>query len=273
MKIKKILISSCLVSLIACKGTNPESSSTLLSPSLLSSFPEPASVSNNLRVSLTDAPSRELKNVFDNVDHAELFVNYSGNTGRVIVGQNLGLVDLMSLRNGVLLPLEDLQLSGGVEIRSIRLVLKNDNNYSIKSDDSRCEMQTPSGQQSGIKIHLAEPFTIENEFVYSMVLDFDAEKSVVIKGNGDCLLKPVLKLLNVTRTAVAPPPSADTGSNTGTAPGGDSTADTGSDSGDTNIIDPPIYIDPITDGTDTNVGSDFEIPLDPIDEPPVISAP
>ena len=157
--------------------------------------------------------------------------------------------------------MQDLNLAAGLEITSIRLVLKAEDNHAIKADDSRCEMQTPSGQQSGIKIHLAQSFTLENSAVYSMVMDFDAEKSVVVKGNGDCLLKPVLKLLQVTKTAVDPGPSPIVGDGS----------------------DPVIVIDPVTDGTDSNsdpaVGSDpttgggggFEIPVDPINEPAVIS--
>lgn len=103
-----------------------------------------------------------------------------------------------------------MQLPVGFEVKSIRLVLKSDNNHGIKADNSCCEMQTPSGQQSGIKIHLAAPFVIENNYVYSMVMDFDAEKTVVVKGNGDCLLKPVLRLLQVTRTATTAHPIAPT---------------------------------------------------------------
>ena len=260
MKLGTILALTLLSTLVACKsGTSLSGlSASGDSPSMpVGSFPVTA---NNLRISLTDAPSRELKSVFVNIDHAELFVQKGGARGRIIVSQGLGMVDLMTLRNGVLLPMQDLNLSTGLQITGIRLVLRVENNHAIKGDDSRCEMQTPSAQQSGIKIHLSQPFTLESGSVYSMVMDFDAEKSVVIKGNGGCLLKPVLKLLTVTKIPFD------------SNPGGGGVDD-----------DPEITPDPVTDGTDTNTGggSDpssgdttggggFEIPVDPVDEPPII---
>ncbi len=208
---------------------------------------------SNLRISLTDAPSRDLKSVFVNVDHAELFVKKGSNQGRLIVSQNMGLVDLMTLRNGVLLPMQDLNLPTGMEITAIRLVLKGTDNHAIKSDDSRCEMATPSGQQSGIKIHLSQPFMLETGFIYSMVMDFDAAKSVVVQGNGTCLLKPVLKLLQVTRAQqvpVNPPPTPPV---------------------DPNIIDPgPVNPTPVTDGNDVNIPAP---PANPPVEPTPAPAP
>ncbi len=274
MKLGTILALTLLSTLVACKsgtsllgGETSGLPASADSPSLpVSSFPVTA---NNLRISLTDAPSRDLKSVFVNIDHAELFVQKGGARGRIIVSQGLGMVDLMTLRNGVLLPMQDMSLSTGLQITGIRLILKGENNHAIKSDDSRCEMQTPSAQQSGIKIHLAQPFTLESGSVYSMVMDFDAEKSVVVKGNGGCLLKPVLKLLTVTKIPFD------------SNPGGGGVDD-----------DPEITPDPVTDGNDTNTGggdtggSDpasgdttesggdsgggFEIPVDPVDEPPII---
>lgn len=248
---KKIRIGLVLVaflSILACDITpvNPSSKSTMLSSlGYLSSYP----ASGNLRISLTDAPSKELKNVFVNVDHAELFVQNGSGEARLIVAQNLGLIDLLTLRNGVLLPMQDLSLPVGVSINAIRLVLKGNDNHSIKKDNSRCEMQTPSGQQSGIKIHLSEPFTIEQGRVYSMVMDFDAEKSVIIKGNGDCLLKPVLKLLRVTQIVTEPPPSNEDNDDSN----GTETEGTVTDQEDTNTDD-----------------SGFEEPTDEATEPPAI---
>lgn len=188
----------------------------------LSSYPQEKT--DNLRVSMTDAPSKDLKHVFVNVAHAELLVSNGGKNSRIIVAQGLGLVDLLTLRNGVLLPMQDFELPEGVVITGIRLLLEGDNNHAIKKNDERCEMQTPSGQQSGIKILLSEPFTIEEGKDYSMVMDFDAEKSVVIKGTGECLLKPVLKMLAVT------------------------SKDHNDDSGDETTEQP------ITDGSDSNIG-------------------
>lgn len=290
MKLRKIILATGLSSVMAC--SNSGSSGLASTPSglvpasgaPLRSFPE--AVSNNLRISLTDAPSKNLKSVFVNVDHAELFVRRGGGQGRLIVAQNLGMIDLMTLRNGVSLPMQDIALPIGTEINGIRLVLKTDNNHGVKTNESRCEMKTPSAQQSGIKIHLAQPFTIEENQTYSMIMDFDAEKSVVVRGNGGCLLKPVLKLLSVVKTAIPIPD--DNGDGTGENPGGaenpggiDNPGDTGGDigAGDDGV--------PVTDGTDGNTGGGdggatdpntvpddgggFEIPIDSADDSPIIT--
>lgn len=245
-KLRMALALTTLASLLACDSNQGGSGSTLsgnLNSGFLSSFP---SNKSNLRISLTDAPSRDLKSVFVNVDHAELFVKKGSGEGRLIVAQDLGLVDLMTLRSGVLLPLQDLSLPSGLEITAIRLILKGDNNYSIKADDSRCDMQTPSGQQSGIKIHLSQSFLLEEGQAYSMVMDFDAEKSVVVKGTGECLLKPVLKLLNVTKVSDSDPEEEGT--------------------------DPDAPELPVTEGTDSNAGGDFEgPPVDGSEQPPVLT--
>jgi hypothetical protein len=195
---KLLILVSSLVLIISCSnnsGTNVIGTNT--ADTQLESYSS-KSKSANFRVSLTDAPSKNLKSVFVNVLSAEVWVSKGDKSARVVIAKNLGLVDLMTLRNGKLLTMEDFHIPEGVVVSKMRLIL-GDGNYSIKSDDSRCEMQTPSGQQSGIKIHLSNPVTIESETSYSLVVDFDAEKSVVVKGNGDCLLKPVLKIADFTK--------------------------------------------------------------------------
>jgi hypothetical protein len=185
--------------------------------------------------------------------------------------------------------MHDLTVPTGTVISSIRLVLKPNDNHGVKTDNSRCEMQTPSAQQSGIKIHLSQPFSIDANYSYSMVMDFDAEKSVVVKGNGGCLLKPVLKMMAVTKVAVPP---ADSGGGTGGGSDDSGGGSTGGDNGDGSgtVTDPSNGggdIVPVTDGGDTNTGGGsgdvtdpntvpddgggFEIPTDPADEPPIIT--
>jgi hypothetical protein len=166
-----------------------------------------APVPANFRFSLTDAPSKDLSAVFVNVESAELWLSKGGKDARLVVAKNLGMVDLMTLRNGVLLPMEDFFVPEGVQVKSIRLMLAG-GNYAVKKNGDICPMQTPSAQKSGIKIHLTNAVTIEKDNTYSLVVDFDAEKSVVIKGNGECLLKPVLKVASFRKQIVdGNPPS------------------------------------------------------------------
>jgi hypothetical protein len=156
----------------------------------------------NFRLNLTDAPNHDIKSVFVNIKHAELRLSGGGKEGRLIVAENLGVVDLLKLQNGVLLPMADLNLPNDVTVTQIRLVLESEGNYIIKGDESRCDLHTPSAQQTGIKFLIHQGVTIEKGHSYSMVADFDVNKSIVLQGNGGCLLKPVLKLKCASRAEI-----------------------------------------------------------------------
>ena len=160
-----------------------------------------------LRINLVDAPIDEVKNVFVNIDHIELLVEKGGKQDRHLFGRSIGSIDLLTLRDGVFLPVTELSLPANVNIKQIRLVLKDDQNYLYRSDDSRCDLQTPSQQKSGTKILVKKTLTLEPGFDYKMVIDFDALKSVVLKGNGGCLLKPVLKLKSLMKKPLPEEPA------------------------------------------------------------------
>lgn len=158
---------------------------------------------------LTDAPNKELKSVIVNIDHMEVVVAGRGKAGRLILSQDLGPVDLLTLQNGVTLPLENVIAPDGLQIQQIRLVLKEEGHYAVKSDDSICELKTPSAQKTGVKIILTNKFEFEAGHQYDIVVDFDALKSVVIQGNGGCLLKPVLKLKSACKKPIVVPEDPD----------------------------------------------------------------
>ena len=52
-------------------------------------------------------------------------------------------------------------------------------------------LETPSAQQSGLKLNIDANLT--GGVVYKLWIDFDAARSIVVKGNGDYLLKPVIR--------------------------------------------------------------------------------
>lgn len=69
-------------------------------------------------------------------------------------------------------------------------------NYIVDNDDGIHELKIPSGIQSGIK--LVHPFEIIEGRFKELVLDFDADKSVVTAGkSGKYILKPTIKVLDV----------------------------------------------------------------------------
>jgi len=61
-------------------------------------------------------------------------------------------------------------------------------------------LDTPSGVQSGIK--LIHPFTVEPNEFEDLVLDFDACRSIVVRGNGTYGLKPVMRAMPGTLTGI-----------------------------------------------------------------------
>ena len=77
-------------------------------------------------------------------------------------------------------------------IQQVRLVLGTDN--SIMVDSVLHDLKTPSAQQSGLKINVHE--NIANIDTFNLLIDFDAEQSVVEQGNGQYSLKPVIRVVN-----------------------------------------------------------------------------
>ncbi|MGB3605946.1 MAG: DUF4382 domain-containing protein [Psychroserpens sp.] len=103
---------------------------------------------------------------------------------------NTGIYDLLELTGGVnVLLTDDYEIPSGM-LNQIRLVL-GDNN-SVVIDGETFPLNTPSAQQSGLKINVNE--TLEPNFEYVFWLDFDVEESIVIAGNsGNINLKPVIR--------------------------------------------------------------------------------
>ncbi|ASD62913.1 DUF4382 domain-containing protein [Bdellovibrio bacteriovorus] len=197
-----------MVVIAACSQKVSESPSDSSSSALGQSNAEKAVVSFNL----TDAPNKDLKSVVVDIDHMEVVVAGAGKAGRLILAQGLGPVDLLTLQNGVTLPLQDVEAPAGIRIQQIRLVLKPSGHYAVKGDDSICELKTPSAQKTGVKIILTNKVQFEAGHHYNIVVDFDALKSVVVQGNGGCLLKPVLKLKSAFKTPIVQPePPVDNG--------------------------------------------------------------
>ena len=74
-------------------------------------------------------------------------------------------------------------------------------NYVVPTNGSMTPIATPSAQQSGLK--LIHGFTIEAGKTTGLVIDFDACKSIVRRGNGSFGLKPVIRVMPMTLTAIA----------------------------------------------------------------------
>lgn len=145
-----------------------------------------------LVVRMIDAPG-DYQEV--NVDIQSIEVNVSENgdeTGwTTLTNVNTGIYNLLELTNGISTVLADTELPAGF-ISQIRLVLGEGN--TLKMGDQVQDLNTPSGQQSGLKLQLNA--LLIAGITYEVLLDFDAARSVVKAGNsGNFNLKPVIRAI------------------------------------------------------------------------------
>ncbi|RDK06237.1 DUF4382 domain-containing protein [Cupriavidus lacunae] len=160
-----------------------------------------------LQVSMTDAPACGFSSVFVTVNQVRVHtsasadVNASGWVNIDVVPARK--IDLLSLTNGVLSVLGQTALPAG-DYQQVRLVLAANTggganalaNSVVPTGGTEQTLDTPSAVQSGIKIN--RPFTVARGTLTDLVLDFDACKSVVRRGNGTFGLKPVVTAVPVT---------------------------------------------------------------------------
>jgi hypothetical protein len=76
-------------------------------------------------------------------------------------------------------------------IQQIRLILGPNN--SVIVDSVSYPLSTPSADQSGLKLQVHQ--VLQPGVQYSVLLDFDANKSIVLEGNGTYKLKPVIRTI------------------------------------------------------------------------------
>ncbi|WP_298756119.1 DUF4382 domain-containing protein [uncultured Psychroserpens sp.] len=112
---------------------------------------------------------------------------------------NTGIYDLLQLTGGVnVLLADDYEIPSGT-LNQIRLILGDDNTIVI--DGETFALETPSAEQSGLKIQVNE--TLEPNFEYTFWLDFDVCQSIVVAGNsGNIILKPVIRATAEASTGI-----------------------------------------------------------------------
>ncbi|AOJ11708.1 DUF4382 domain-containing protein [Burkholderia mayonis] len=151
-----------------------------------------------LHVAMTDAPSCGFDHVYVTV--AKVRVNMNAQAGDNDAGwSDVALatpqkIDLLSLTNGVLADLGQTALPAG-QYQQVRLVLAQNQgntlaNSVVPTGGTEQPLATPSATQSGYKI--IRPFTVQPNTLVDLVLDFNACKSIVQRGNGTYALKPVV---------------------------------------------------------------------------------
>jgi hypothetical protein len=163
--------------------------------------PATAAGTGTLGVSLTDAPSCGFDKVYVTVVKVRAHQSSSAadtDAGWTDIALNPAQkIDLLSLNNGVLFNLGETPLAAG-HYTQLRLVLDPNTavglaNSVVPTGGVETALITPSAVQSGIK--LVNEFDVASGQRVDLLLDFDACKSVVKRGNGSYALKPVIKVI------------------------------------------------------------------------------
>ena len=166
--------------------------SLLFSAILLSIFLLSCEEEKNARIEvwLTDAPG-DFQEVNIDLQAVEVHANENDNgRGWQPVTVTPAIYDLLKLTNGQETLLGELDLPGG-RLSQIRLILGENN--TVKIGDEMFPLNTPSAQQTGLKVQINE--ILAEGVKYKIVLDFDAAKSIVETGGGEYLLTPVIRAL------------------------------------------------------------------------------
>lgn len=161
-----------------------------------------SSSTGTLQVYLTDAPA-SYDAVWIDIEEVRVHVSdddgiEEDDDGWVVVNDNPMRVNLLDLTNGEFEVLGETELESG-HYSQIRLILGDDNEVVV--DGVPQALKTPSAQQSGLKININAE--IDDDEVYTLLLDFDASRSIVEAGNsGKFLLKPVIRTAELASTGV-----------------------------------------------------------------------
>lgn len=145
-----------------------------------------ANASYPYAVRLTDAPGP-----YDEVNVDIQGVEVIGDGGKIVLlNVKKGIYNLLEFSNGVdtLLATDSLEISS---VNQVRLILGPNN--TVVLDGVSYPLSTPSAEQSGLKIKVNNK--LQDGILYTVLLDFDANKSIVKQGNGTYSLKPVIRTI------------------------------------------------------------------------------
>jgi hypothetical protein len=142
--------------------------------------------STQLTIRMTDTPynAQEV-----NVDLKEVRVNMADDSsGWRTLTTNAHVYNLLNFQNGVDTAIATGSVPTG-NVRELRLILGPNN--SIKINNVTYPLTIPSGEESGLKIKVGKNLSKSAD---SLLIDFDANRSIYQTGTGEYKLKPVIKL-------------------------------------------------------------------------------
>lgn len=142
-------------------------------------------------VRLTDAPGN-FQQV--NVDITGVVFKMN-NDSSVSLNVTAGIYNLLDFVNGIDVLIASAEVESGT-LSQVRLILGPNNTVMV--DDMVYPLSTPSAMQSGLKLNVNSELTSGVD--YNLLLDFDANQSIVVKGNGEYQLKPVIRTISEATT-------------------------------------------------------------------------
>ncbi len=183
---KKLLLIPFLALLVIWAGSMTGCSDTT----------EPATSGNgSIRISMIDAPG-DYDAVNVEVIRVEVHRGEESDgdkddgSGWHTIEVDTTYVDLLTLTDGNSAVLADSTLPSGYYTQ-VRLILGDGNNVVV--DSVTHDLEVPSSANTGLKLN--HPFTIDAGATYEVTLDFDADKSVHMTGNGQYKMKPVIRII------------------------------------------------------------------------------
>jgi hypothetical protein len=142
---------------------------------------------STLSVRMTDAPGP-----YNKVNIDLIGVEITGtNNNAVLLNVDNGIYNLLDYANGTNVLIGTGTLDAG-SVEQIRLILGPNNTVVV--NNVSYPLSTPSAEQSGLKLQVHQALVAGVE--YSILLDFDANQSIVDQGNGTYKLKPVIRTID-----------------------------------------------------------------------------
>jgi len=140
-------------------------------------------------VRMTDAPGN-----YQEVNVDIIGVEFTSDKNVVFnLNVKAGVYNLLDFANGIDTLIASANAPSG-KLSQVRLILGTNN--TVKVDGVVYPLATPSAMQSGLKLKVSK--TLEPNIEFNLLLDFDANQSIVKKGNGEYQLKPVIKTVSVS---------------------------------------------------------------------------
>ncbi len=144
-----------------------------------------SSDNSSISVRLVDAPG-DFENVFIDVIGVEAIVDDE----KVMLQTNSGVYDLLTLTGGEFVDLVDEDIPSG-NLSQLRLILGSENTIVLDNGEE-VALQTPSAQQSGLKLNIN--YDLQPGISYEFIMDFNVDKSIVTTGASGYILKPVIQI-------------------------------------------------------------------------------